>query len=354
VELRVTLAKHRDKPVEDVTHRGLSGFNAEIAGEHRAIHDAAHAGNVRRELGLPGHRDVAGGRTQDLHQRPGSHPRTHRAVMGIEGAHRHRDSRGKPQPAGPLLAQTSRRDVRGMCLLVQPRPQFAHLWVEKRQELGVGQTAPVLAVHRFVARRTHAALDVPGPRVPHQQGRDVVAELDPACRRFEYLGGDVQAMPDLRPEPFRGICPAGLVQVLRAMLLRERRDLLCLGHGGVVFPQPGQGIGVALEPRVESQRYAFLIHRDGCRAGSIHPDADDLLGREIGHTLCLMQYCRDAPHQPVVVVRRVLPGNVRVAAVADDPCVAPRVVVDRGGDLLPRPHINDQRPHRIGSVIQPQ
>jgi len=53
-------------------------------------------------------------------------------------------------------------------------------------------------------------------------------------------------MKDLAEEPFRGIGPAALGQVLRVISGGQLGDFGGFSKGGVVLPQPGLGVEVVL------------------------------------------------------------------------------------------------------------
>jgi hypothetical protein len=63
-----------------------------------------------------------------------------------------------------------------------------------------------------------AALEGRGVVMTGQDRRDVVGEFDPTVCGVEDLGGDLEAAPEFRPEPFGGVGVAAFGQVLGAML----------------------------------------------------------------------------------------------------------------------------------------
>ncbi len=147
--------------------------------------------------------DVTGRRADDLDERAGPDAGADGAVVRVEPAHRDGDARAKSEDARPFAGQISGRAIGGPGLVVQAGSQSRKLRIQARQELLRRQAAPRLRVHRLVPGRADAAADL--ARIGHAREHrwNVVGKLDPACGGIEDVRRDFQAVPDLRPEPFR-------------------------------------------------------------------------------------------------------------------------------------------------------
>ena len=131
----------------------------------------------------------------------------------------------------------------------------------------------------------------------------------------------------------------------------EGGEPLRLFHGGVVFPQPGQRVGVLLELGLEGERHAGGVHRQRRAARGVYTDADDLSGGERRVGARLGQGGGDAGFQALVIVQGVLARDVGVAPVGDDALVAAPVVVHGGGHFPAGVDLHHQGAHRIGAVV---
>jgi hypothetical protein len=94
-----------DEPVEDVADRGLAGLDAVVAGQDRAVDDAADPGDVGQPGGVGGGGDVAGGGADDLDQAAGADAGADRAAVGVEGADGDGDARGQAERLGPVRGE---------------------------------------------------------------------------------------------------------------------------------------------------------------------------------------------------------------------------------------------------------
>ncbi len=216
----VAAAHAFDPPFEDVADRRLPGLDVVEARQDAALDDAADAGNVGHRLVARKHANVAGRGSDHLDQRALADAAADRAVMDVELADRDRDSRGEAELGGPLGAERAGRRAGVIGLVVKPVAKAGEARIERAEELLVGQAAPCVGVERLVAGGADAALDLHGIGHAGQHRGNPVRDLDPRIGRLEHGGGDVQAPPDLRPEPFRGIDAAAFGDVLRADLAR--------------------------------------------------------------------------------------------------------------------------------------
>ena len=223
VQRRVAAQNHLDPPFEDVADRRLAGLDAEEAGQNRAFDDAADAGNIGDRLFGRNDRAVAGRGADHLDQRPLAHAAADRAVMDVEFSDGDRNACGKPELRRPVGAKRPGRLARVISLFVEPVSKIGETRIERGQEFLVRQAAPFVGIERLVAGGADAALDQSRVGDAGEHGRNPVGELDPGEGGAERLGSDVQAMPELGPEPFRGVDPAAFGDVLRPKLALRAR-----------------------------------------------------------------------------------------------------------------------------------
>ena len=187
---------------------------------------------------------------------------------------------------------------------------------------------------------------------PGQESRDEIGELDPACRRVEDVGGDLEAAPDLRPEPLRGVDAADGGEVLRGVLAGRLRDRRRLRGAGVVLPEPRLRRQVTLPLRVEGQGLVPGVDRDRCRSGGVDADPDDARRLEAGLARRLRERAFHGGAQALDVVGGALAGEVRILRIEQDALLARGVV----GDV--RPHgatvlaIDDDRTNGVRPVVE--
>ena len=154
-------------------------------------------------------------------------------------------------------------------------------------------------------------------------------------------------MQDFRPIPLARVDAAALGQIVLRRSGRLRGDLGRLGSAGVVLPQPG------LRRRDCSANFGFkasgVPSRStgiGVRPGRVHADADDLFRLKAGMFSGVAHRRAHGLINALDVVRRVLPGQVRVFRVEQDALFPARVVVDRGCDFRAVVHVHDERARR--------
>src|SRR5688572_13840913 len=86
------LADALHPPPQDVTDGRLPRLDSGVTRHDRAIDDTANAGDVTDVAVRRCNRAIAGGRADDLHQRPGANARPDRAVVRVEAAHGDRNA----------------------------------------------------------------------------------------------------------------------------------------------------------------------------------------------------------------------------------------------------------------------
>ena len=189
-----------------------------------------------------------------------------------------------------------------------------------RQKFLVGEAAPLVGIERLVAGGADAALDQ--PRVGHagEHGRNPVGELNPGVGGVERLRRDIQAMPDLRPEPFGGVDAAAFGDVLRTKPGAEFSDPGRLAPARVILPQPALRVEVALPLRVRCERLVARVDRDRARSGRIHADADDLRRVEIRFASRLGERALDALLEAEQIVGRMLTREQAILRSSRMPC----------------------------------
>jgi hypothetical protein len=168
----------------------------------------------------------------------------------------------------------------------------------------------------------------------------------------EHFRVGAQTMQNLAEKPLARIGAPALGQVLRADLPGQRGDLRRFRRAGVIFPKPGQRRRILGKPFVISQRLAARVHRQRRAPGRVHPDADDLFRLESAHGfLGRSQGLLDGDLRALDIIARMLPRQVGVAS-QNHALRAVFVAPNRRRLLLPVGGVDDQRPHRVGSVIQ--
>ena len=191
-----------DEPFEDVADGGLAGLDAVVAGQDRALDDAADSRDVGHLLVRGHHAAVARGGADDLDERAFGDAAADGAVVHVELADRNWNSGAQSKLARPLLAKRPGGLGGIVRLHEQPVAETRELRIEETQELFVRQTAPVVAKKGFVAGRANAALHLGGIGHTGQHRGHPVGKLHPRVSGVENLRGDGEAVPDLRPPPF--------------------------------------------------------------------------------------------------------------------------------------------------------
>ena len=257
VQRRVAAQNALDPPFEYVADRRLAGLDAEEAGQDRAFDDAADARNIGDRLLGRHDRAVAGRGADHLDQRPFPHAAADRAVMHVEFSDGDRNAWPKPELRRPVGAERPGRLACVISLLIQPVSKLGQARIERRQELFVRKAAPIVGIERLVAGGADPPLDQSRVGDAGEHGRDPVGEFDPGEGGPECRWSDVQAMPELGPEPFRGIDPAALRNVLRPKLGAELGDPGRLAPTGVILPQPALGVEIVLPLRRSTPAAGF-------------------------------------------------------------------------------------------------
>ena len=182
----------------------------------------------------------------------------------------------------------------------------------------------------------------------------IVGELHPGGGRREDIWRHIQAAPDLRPEPLGRVGPADGRQVLRGVLLGDFGDRRGLFGRGVVLPQPRMRRRVPAPPRVEREGAAPGVQGDGRGTRRVDADADDLPPGETLLSPGVGQGSQRGRTEPVHVVARILPREVRVPGVHDDPALPRRVVEHVGSHGTAVRAVDHDRPHRVRAVVEAQ
>src|SRR5271165_2257458 len=170
-------------------------------------------------------------------------------------------------------------------------------------------------------------------------------------RRPEDAGRHVQTVPDLRPEPLRGIPVPALGDVRRAHLRG------CLGYPGrlaparVVLPQPALGVEVAPPPSGERDGAVAPVDRDRARAGRVDPDPHDSPRGETRGPPGGGQGAPDAPLQRGEVVARMLAREVGVPGGEEDALAPAPVGHDAAAELRAVGAAHDEGARGIGSEV---
>ena len=159
----------------------MSGFQANHARDHTAIHLAADTGNGAATYGgVIGDQDVAGGGADDLDQ--GVEPRTgpDRAHVAVEGTAGNHDVFRQMQAGGPFGGDVSNRNVGGPGFGEQRVIEIpGQTGIQRIQEFRRWQAAPFRMPQRLVAGGAAASSDAIRRLGSAQQGRYPVTEFNP-------------------------------------------------------------------------------------------------------------------------------------------------------------------------------
>lgn len=137
-----------------------------------------------------------------------------------------------------------------------------------------------------------------------------------------------------------------------AQLLGKRSNFSGLNYTGMILPEPGHRSRVLVEPFLESERLSAGIHRQRGAARSVHTNADNLLWFEAPHMLFRVgQGVSNGNLRPFDVIPGVLPGQIGIAS-KDNACVSVLIRPNGRGHFLAIGGLDDQRTHRISSIIQ--
>ena len=193
-------------------------------------------------------RAVAGRGADHLDQRALAHAAADRAVVDVELSDGDRNAGGQPELRRPVGCRAIRRARwRRKPFRRAGRADRRGCGSSARQKLLVGQAAPFVAIERLVAGGADSAFDSARVGRRRRARRESSRRVRPRSRRRRNVSGaDIQAMPDLGPEPFRGVDSAAFRDVLRPELGAELSDLGRLAPTGVILPQPALRVEVVL------------------------------------------------------------------------------------------------------------
>src|SRR5262245_32883842 len=96
------------------------------------------------------------------------------------------------------------------------------------QKFFVREAFPGIAEESFMACRANTTLQLARGNVAGQHRWNPVGDFNPSVCRFGDLGSNGRTLRDLCPEPFRGITPAALCQIVRTMLRSKLSNLFGL------------------------------------------------------------------------------------------------------------------------------
>jgi hypothetical protein len=195
-----------DEPEEEIAHGALPGLDAVVAGQHAAIDDAAHAGDVRERLAGGCDHEVAGAGAEDFHQGAFFDARADRAGVGIEGPDGDRGAFLQAERFGPLGAEFPGLRVGGVGFARRGVTQVGELRVELGEEFFVRQAAPFAlnmalcpAAQTLRFRVSGSVLPVSTAGIQSQCSTKLKGGLE------DRFGSTRQAGQDFAPKPFAGV-----------------------------------------------------------------------------------------------------------------------------------------------------
>jgi hypothetical protein len=244
----------------------LARFQADHARYHAAIDLATDALDAARaDVSRMCDQDVAGRGADHLDQRVGARPGADRAHVAVERAAADDDIGREAEPLGPLGAQAADRHVGGLAGGEERAVEVAHQQrIERGEELGRRQAAPLGMPERLVSRRAAPARQLRRCAATSQQRRHPVAQLDPAAGGFAHRRIGTADVQDLGPEPLARIDATGVAGVIgEAAAVREPVQRLGLLDGGVVLPEHEHRVRVVGELRKQRQHAALGVDRRG-------------------------------------------------------------------------------------------
>ncbi len=271
--------------------------------------------------------------------------------MSVEAAHRDGHAFGEIEQPRPLGTELTGRLSRRRRFVVQPIAKRGEIRVEPRQEHLGGQPAPPGRIHRLVPGGADRADDLSGIVHAREQRRNVVGELDPARRRVEHIRRHLQAAPDLRPPPFRGVDAADRREVLGRVTFGELGDLGRFRRRRVILPEPRLRRQVVPPARIECQRPGVAIDRKRRRSGRVDADADDPSARESGRAFSRRQRALHRGAQAVDVVGWVLPRKVGIGGLEQHATIAARIVEHLRAERASILAVDDDGADRVGAEV---
>jgi hypothetical protein len=321
----------------------LSGFDAEITGQDRALDDAADPGDVGDGFVGGNDRAIAGRSADDFHQRALIDTAADGAIVDVHLADGDRDAGRQAELFRPCGAEISGDGGGVVGLGEEAVAERGELGIEGGEEFLVGQAAPVLGVKRLVPGHADAAADLAGIGDSGEHGRNEIGELDPGIGGVEHNGIDLEAVPDFRPEPLGRVGAADFREVLRAEFSGDFGDGSGFGNAGVVLPEPALGVEVSRKSRGVGERFVCLIDRQRAGAGAVHADADDLVIRKfrLGGAGSL-EGEQSRFFEGENVVRRALAGEVVIGGFQEDSLISRGIIDHRGADFATVGAIDDE------------
>src|SRR5262249_5200586 len=101
---------------KNVTGRGKTGFNAEVARMDGALHDTTHSGD---EAYLPGDSHNAGRSSDHVNHVTLTHTRSNRIPVGVDSAYGHRNAGSEPQFCSPVGGEFASKLIGGSIVAIQ-------------------------------------------------------------------------------------------------------------------------------------------------------------------------------------------------------------------------------------------
>src|SRR5579863_2689412 len=160
-------------------------------------------------------------------------------------------------------------------------------------------------------------------------------------------------MPELGPEPFRGVDPAAFGDVLRTKFGRELGDLRRLAPARVILPQPALRVEVVLPLWLRRESLIARVDRDRARSGRIDADPDNLRGVEIRLALRFSERAPDALLEAEEIIAGMLTRQQAVLRVEQNPLRARRIIDHPAAVFRSVRTADDERAHRVGAEIDP-
>ncbi len=345
-----------DEPEEDVADGRLPGLDAVESGQDRAVHDPADAGDVGELLRVGHDHHVAGARAEDFHERALADAGADRAHVRVERAGGDRDARLQPELLRPFRREPPRQrgrpapPSRRAARAARPAPDRA----PRRNSLSGSPPHSSQYIALWPAAQTPRTIF--SGRVSPASSAGIQSQCSTKlCAAANTFGAARLQRSALLQNHSEEYVPPHLARYCGRDFPRAVGDLRRLGVAGVVLPEPGHRIEVPLELRQHRQRRAVAVHRHRRAAGGVNPDADDLRrGRTGGPPSSRGRIVRGATLERGDVVLRILPRQVRLARVEQDPRRARRKIEHAACHLAPVAEVHDQAAAGVRPVVESQ